>query len=172
VKKTLKIYKKFKPLHVEIFVLQASEFQPFWCPSSFEQKRFPSSLPQTLVNFPTHPHPPKHYTAKLAKIFQILAKSANLHYKRQLPNYFVKKKGKKSIACDFFRILCCVTNYENQRTIFLKFPISNISNKDFLPFRGGRNKFVAWEELASTQAISLPLLCLNLSIATHFIFDQ
>jgi hypothetical protein len=56
--------------------------------------------------------------------------------------------------------------------LFFLNPINNISNKDFLPFHGGKNKFVAWEELASTRAISLPLLCLDLSIATHFIFDQ
>jgi hypothetical protein len=43
------------------------------------------------------PPPKKIYTEKLAKKFQILAKSANLHYKRQLPNYFVKKKGKKAL---------------------------------------------------------------------------
>jgi hypothetical protein len=40
------------------------------------------------------PPPNKIYTAKLAKEFQILAKSANLHYKKQLPNYFVKKQNK------------------------------------------------------------------------------
>jgi hypothetical protein len=56
--------------------------------------------------------------------------------------------------------------------LFFKFQLINISNKDFLPFHGGKNKFVAWEELASTRAISLPLLCPDLSIATHFIFDQ
>lgn len=97
-------YKKFKPLHVEIFVLQVSEFQPFWCPSSFEQKRFPSSLPQTLVNFPTHQKflcmwsrsfyswPPP---LNLAKEFRILAKSVNVHYK------IILSKKYKKLFIDF-----------------------------------------------------------------------
>jgi hypothetical protein len=95
VKKTLKIYKEFKPLHVEIFVLQASEFQPFWCPSSFEQKRFPSSLPQTLVNFPIHPHPPKKLYCKIGKKIPNISKISKFTLQKTTPKLFCQKKGKK-----------------------------------------------------------------------------
>jgi len=96
VKKTLKIYKKFKPLHVEIFVLQASEFQPFWCPSSFEQKKFPSSLPQTLVNFPTHPHPPKKLYCKIGKKIPNISKISKFTLQKTTPKLFCQNKGKKN----------------------------------------------------------------------------